>query len=196
MVELCEQIFTLGIDEHERREAEVSSFFSGLNEGVAENQQEASKIVTDFEQHCRQRIAELVDLQSLPDTDQLEAKLTQYKDEIDQVCDTLMRMELRLVIQLEDVIKRFDRNISEMVGNFIETLFEDKALVMDALITAHDNHLLKINDRETQLVMRVNAWKTSIIAGILDKERKRNHNRIAEIHRYMDNLKEELEDLQ
>lgn len=34
---------------------------------------------------------------------------------------------------------------------------------MDALVTGHDNHLLKINDRETQLVARVSAWKVSLI---------------------------------
>lgn len=37
---------------------------------------------------------------------------------------------------------------------------------MDALAAGHDNHLLKINDRETQLVTRVNAWKVALIKGV------------------------------
>lgn len=37
---------------------------------------------------------------------------------------------------------------------------------MDALATAHNNHLQKINDRETQFVKRANAWKADLIAGV------------------------------
>lgn len=37
---------------------------------------------------------------------------------------------------------------------------------MDALSASHDNHLLKINDRETQLITRVNAWKVALIEGV------------------------------
>lgn len=37
---------------------------------------------------------------------------------------------------------------------------------MDALATAHDNHLLKINDRETQLTTGIRAWKEALIKGV------------------------------
>lgn len=37
---------------------------------------------------------------------------------------------------------------------------------MDALTTGHDNHLMKINDRETLLVTRLNAWKAALIKGV------------------------------
>lgn len=37
---------------------------------------------------------------------------------------------------------------------------------MDALSASHDNHLLKINDRETELITRVNAWKVTLIDGV------------------------------
>uniref|UniRef100_A0A3B5A8M1 Dynein regulatory complex subunit 3 n=1 Tax=Stegastes partitus TaxID=144197 RepID=A0A3B5A8M1_9TELE len=40
-----------------------------------------------------------------------------------------------------------------------EALFTEKDTVMDALATGHDNHLLKINDRETQLVTGVTSCK-------------------------------------
>ena len=45
-------------------------------------------------------------------------------------------------------------------------LFTDKETVMDALATGHDNHLMKINDRETQLVSRANSWKVALIKGV------------------------------
>ena len=37
---------------------------------------------------------------------------------------------------------------------------------MDAVAISHDNHLLVINDRETQLITRVDAWKVALIKGV------------------------------
>ncbi|XP_063328740.1 dynein regulatory complex subunit 3 [Pelmatolapia mariae] len=74
-------------------------------------------------------------------------------------------------------------------------LFEDRDAVIDALATAHDNHLLKINDRETQLTTGISAWKEALIKGIRDEELKRNRMNISDIHRYVDNLREQLEEL-
>uniref|UniRef100_A0A8C9ZLA5 Dynein regulatory complex subunit 3 n=1 Tax=Sander lucioperca TaxID=283035 RepID=A0A8C9ZLA5_SANLU len=97
------------------------------------------------------------------------------------------------VATLEDVAKdKLDKDMPDDV----KMLFTDKDTVMDALTTGHDNHLLKINGRETQLVTRVNAWKVALIKGIQDKELKRNRMRISDIHRYVDHLWEQLEELQ
>ncbi|XP_026020878.1 dynein regulatory complex subunit 3 isoform X4 [Astatotilapia calliptera] len=74
-------------------------------------------------------------------------------------------------------------------------LFEDRDAVIDALATAHNNHLLKINDRETQLTTGISAWKEALIKGIRDEELKRNRMNISDIHRYVDNLREQLEEL-
>ncbi|KAI3359888.1 hypothetical protein L3Q82_014238 [Scortum barcoo] len=190
----------------------------------------------------------IVELQQLSDPDLLKVKINDYNDEIDQLCKSLMAVEIQLVSQLEDVINKFDINISDMVGNFSETvqgiypllcytfaqcrdlednyhekvktiavatlenvakdnlqedlpedvkmLFTDRDAVMDALTTSHDNHLLKINDRETQLVSRLNSWKVALFKGIQDKELKQNRMRISDIHRYVDHLREQLDELQ
>ncbi|KAM4598286.1 dynein regulatory complex subunit 3 [Polymixia lowei] len=119
MVELCVQMFDIGLVEHKLRETEVKSFFDGLKEAVADNQQRAALIVADFEQRRRKRI---LDLRQMSDTHLLEAQLNQYSEEIKQLCDNLMTLELQLVDQLEDIIKDFERNISDMVGSFIETV--------------------------------------------------------------------------
>ncbi|KAF1379439.1 hypothetical protein PFLUV_G00176070 [Perca fluviatilis] len=245
MVEQCMQLFEIGLAEHKRRETEVSSFFSGQDKAVMDYQQKASEILENFEQEQKKRI---VELKQLSDPDLLEVKINHYNDEINQLCNSLMALEFQLVSQLEDIIKKLDINISDIVGNFSETvqgiypflvhtfaqcrdledsynekvqkiavatlenvskdkldkdmpddvkmLFTDKDTVMDALTTGHDNHLLKINGRETQLVTRVNAWKVALIKGIQDKELKRNRMRISDIHRYVDHLWEQLEELQ
>ncbi|XP_071777322.1 dynein regulatory complex subunit 3 [Centroberyx gerrardi] len=236
LVELCVQVFEIGLDEHKLRETEVKCFLSGEKEAVADNQQRAAQMVANFEQHRRKWI---VETRQVSDTNLLDVKLSHYSNEIDQLCNSLMALEIQMVIQLEDIIKDFEMNISDMVGNFIETvqgifaqcrdlenshheklreiavatlekvakneseedmtdevrmLFSDKDLVMNALAASHDTHLLKINNRENQLVTRVNAWKAVLIKGIQDKEMKRHRKRISEIHNYMDYLREQLDD--
>ncbi|AWP18853.1 putative leucine-rich repeat-containing protein 48 isoform 2 [Scophthalmus maximus] len=205
MVELCMKLFEIGLAEHKRRQTEVNSFFSGQTRAVTDHQQKASQILAKFEQQHQERI---VELHQLSDPDKLKVNLSQYNDDISQLCNSLMSLEYQLANQLEDIIEKLDINISDMVSNFTETvqgiypfsqslediynknireiadatlkkvatespeddmpeevkmLFSDKDSVMDALVTGHDNHLLKINDRETQLVARVSAWKVSLI---------------------------------
>lgn len=54
MVELCMQLFEIGLAEHKRRETEVSSFFSGQTNAVTDSQQKASHILAKFEQHHKE----------------------------------------------------------------------------------------------------------------------------------------------
>ncbi|XP_036944890.1 dynein regulatory complex subunit 3 isoform X2 [Acanthopagrus latus] len=237
MVELCVQLFEVGLAEHKRRETEVSAFFSGQTAAVTDCQQKASQILAKFEQQHKERI---VELQQLSDPDQLRVKLNHCNDEIKQLCNSLMALEVQLASQLEDIIKRFDINISDIVDSFSETaqgifaqcrdlednyhermqeialatlesvskdgpeedmtddvkmLFTDRNTVMDAVAVGHDNHLLVINDRESQLITGVDAWKVALIKGIQDKELKRNRMCVSDIHRYVDHLREQLDEL-
>ncbi|KAM8723424.1 dynein regulatory complex subunit 3 isoform 1-T2 [Acanthopagrus schlegelii] len=237
MVELCVQLFEIGLAEHKRRETEVSAFFSGQTAAVTDCQQKASQILAKFEQQHKERI---VELQQLSDPDQLRVKVNHCNDEIKQLCNSLMALEVQLASQLEDIIKRFDINISDIVDSFSETaqgifaqcrdlednyhermqeialatlesvskdgpeedmtddvkmLFTDRNTVMDAVAVGHDNHLLVINDRESQLITGVDAWKVALIKGIQDKELKRNRMCVSDIHRYVDHLREQLDEL-
>uniref|UniRef100_A0A8D3ATY3 Dynein regulatory complex subunit 3 n=1 Tax=Scophthalmus maximus TaxID=52904 RepID=A0A8D3ATY3_SCOMX len=113
------------------------------------------------------------------------------------------------MIYLEDV---YNKNIREIADATLEkvamespeddmpeevkVLFSEKDPVMDALVTGHDNHLLKISDRETQLVARVSAWKVSLIKEIRDNELKRNCLGIKDILRYVDHARGQLEEFQ
>ncbi|XP_038566074.1 dynein regulatory complex subunit 3-like [Micropterus salmoides] len=237
-VELCTQLFEMGLAEHKRRETEVNSFFIGQTQAVTDYQQKALQTLANFEQQHNKRMMEF---KQLSDPDLLKVKINHCNDEINQLCNSLMTLEFQLVSLLEDILEKFDITISDMVGNFSETvqgiftqcrdledkyhekvcaiaeatlekvakesleedmpddikmLFTDRDTVMSALTTGHDNHLLQINGRETQLVTRVNAWKVALIKGIHDKELKRNRMRISDIHRYVDHLREQLEELQ
>uniref|UniRef100_A0A667YAI7 Dynein regulatory complex subunit 3 n=1 Tax=Myripristis murdjan TaxID=586833 RepID=A0A667YAI7_9TELE len=186
MVELCAQVFEIGLAEHKLREAEVQLFLSGHTEAVADNQQRAAQMVANFEEHHGE-----VSWQDH----------SHCRDEINQLSDSLMKLEIQLVNQLEDMMKDFELKISDMVTNFIETcrdlenfhheklkeiavatlekvakseveedipdnvrmFFLDKDQVMNALGASHDTHLVKINDRENLLGTRVNAWKVALL---------------------------------
>lgn len=50
MVELCVQLFEIGLAEHKQRETELSSFFSSQTAAVTDCQQKASQILAKFEQ--------------------------------------------------------------------------------------------------------------------------------------------------
>ncbi|XP_037331636.2 dynein regulatory complex subunit 3 [Pungitius pungitius] len=234
MVALCMQLFETGLTEYKRRQMEVDSFFSGQNAAVTHYQQQASEIVASFEQQHKTRKAEL---QQLSEPDLLKVKINHCKEEKKQLCTSLMALEFELVRQQEDIIKKLDSNIADMIGNFNETahgifaqcrgleddfhknlqvivetlknvdmdnrhgdmLDHDQMVygdaLMDALATSHENHLLKINERETQLITRADAWRATLTKGIEEKELRRSRLRISDIHRYADYLWEQLEDL-
>lgn len=42
-------------------------------------------------------------------------------------------------------------------------LFTDRDMVMDVFTGTHDNHQMKINDRETLLITRVTNWKLNLL---------------------------------
>uniref|UniRef100_A0A3P8ZP13 Dynein regulatory complex subunit 3 n=1 Tax=Esox lucius TaxID=8010 RepID=A0A3P8ZP13_ESOLU len=240
LVELCMQMFEVGLAQHGRREDELKSFFDCSREAVEENQQRAAQSVADFERARRQVMSEM---QQATDPRLLETQLNHCNDEINQLCDSLMTQELQLVDQLEDIIKDFERDILDMVAGFVEVvqgiypllphcrdlenhhheklleiavatleqvakneleedmpddvrmLFVDKDTVINAVSASHDTHLLKIDNREDELVTRVNSWISALIKSIQDKEVKRNRKRIAEIHNYIDYVRDQLSEM-
>uniref|UniRef100_A0A3Q3J041 Dynein regulatory complex subunit 3 n=1 Tax=Monopterus albus TaxID=43700 RepID=A0A3Q3J041_MONAL len=210
MVALCMKLFEVGLAEHKQREMEVTAFFSGHTETVKYYQQKASHILANFEQQHKE-----VNINHLTYSYMLKKALLLCFTHSNAACP------------FQDFIKTLDLSISEMVGNFSETvqgiylkkfavatlekvatdsldeeeeldmtddfimLFTDRDTVMDVLATGHDNHLMKINDRETLLVTRLNAWKA-----IQDKELKLHRIRLSDIHRYADYLRKQLEEMQ
>ncbi|KAM4587942.1 dynein regulatory complex subunit 3-like [Odontesthes bonariensis] len=90
---------------------------------------------------------------------------------------------------LERVAKE---NLEEDMPHDVLMLFTDKNAVMDTLATSHDSRLLRISDRENQLVTRVSNWKVSLIKEIQEKGFQQNRMRISDIKRYVDHLRRQL----
>uniref|UniRef100_A0A3Q1CAJ0 Dynein regulatory complex subunit 3 n=1 Tax=Amphiprion ocellaris TaxID=80972 RepID=A0A3Q1CAJ0_AMPOC len=150
----------------------------------------------------------LSELQQISDLDELDVKINQCNDEINQLCKSLMTLEFQLVSQIEfrdmedsyhqkvkqiavaTLEKVAEGNLDEDLPDHVAVLFTEKDAVMDAVATSHDNHLLKISERETRLVGGLSGWKVTLIKGL-----KQNRTRISDIQRYTEHLKEQLEEL-
>lgn len=236
-VAICQQIFENGLKQQVKREAEVATFFECLREAIESNQDKGSEKVAGFEEKKREIFSEL---HQLTDMSLLETRIAQYNKEINELCDSLMMLELQLLDQLEDIIKDFERNISDMMTGFIEfvqgmisqcrdlennhheklleiaintlekvlknefvedvpdevrMLFVDKDTVVNAVSASHDIHLLKIDNREDDLITRANGWTTALVEKVHSDEVKRNRKRISEINIYIDYLRDEMENL-
>ncbi|MBN3303924.1 DRC3 protein, partial [Amia calva] len=243
-VALCQQVFTLGLEQHERREDEVSAFFSCMGEAVSNNQERAALKVSTFEKERQEVFREL---QKMTEPKLLVTRLAQCVEETVQLCDCLMTLELQLVDQLEDIVKDFERNISDMVSGFIETvqvllvstlpyweftfaqcrdlennhheklleiavatlekvaknelvedlsddirmLLVDKDTVINAVSASHDTHLLKIDNREDELMTKINSWSTTLIEkvkpcrGLTPPQNDTNHRPTSSLHTVM-----------
>ncbi|XP_050962383.1 dynein regulatory complex subunit 3 [Labeo rohita] len=237
MEALCVQIFDFGLTQHAQRTAEVESFFTCSREAVTDNQHKAAQIAAEFESSRRQKIAEM---QQITDAELLEADISSCQEQANQLSETLMSLELQLVDQLEEIIKDFERNVSDMVGGFIEyvqgifaqcrdlenqhheqqleialatlekvvkneleeeipedvaMLLVDKDTVTNAVSASHDTHLLKIDNREDELLTRINSWMSGLLKSIHDEEVTRNRKRISEIENYISYVTDELEDM-
>ncbi|KAM4716824.1 dynein regulatory complex subunit 3 isoform 2-T2 [Anableps anableps] len=178
MVELCSQIFAIDSDEYKQLETELNSFFCGQIETETYYQQRALKILGEFEELHTQSEMEIKKLQ---DRDLLKIKISDFTDEISQLCKKLLTLEFELVRNLDDNIKKLDSSISDMLftGN-------DSASNGDLPET--------MDDAEDQTVPQVSDLKAALIKEIQEKEEKRNRVRISDISRYIDYLMKQLED--
>ena len=72
----------------------------------------------------------------------------------------------------------------------------DKDTIINAVTSSHDVHLLKIDNREDDIVTRINQWMSSMMQEIHEKEEiQRNRSRVSEINNLIDHLRDELDNL-
>ena len=72
----------------------------------------------------------------------------------------------------------------------------DKDTVINAVTSSHDIHLLKIDNREDDIITRINAWMKTLIDQVHDEEEvQRNRARVAEITNFIDHLRDEVDNL-
>ncbi|XP_058429393.1 dynein regulatory complex subunit 3 isoform X1 [Marmota monax] len=101
---------------------------------------------------------------------------------------------------LEIAINTLEKTAKGEIGNDlpedVRALFIDKDTVVNAVGASHDIHLLKIDNREDELVTRVNSWCTHLVDKIHKDEIMRNRKRVKEINQYIDHMQNELDNLE
>ncbi|XP_010132230.1 PREDICTED: leucine-rich repeat-containing protein 48 [Buceros rhinoceros silvestris] len=140
-VSFCQNLFHYGLKEHEKREAEVSDFYEGLNEALTANQQEGRKMIVDFENGKRRRLDEVCGAGSY---DIAESKRAKYREDIHQLSEALLALEIRVDDQLEELLKDFKSNVADMTSTFIENIKETMTQCRD-LENHHHEKLLEIS---------------------------------------------------
>lgn len=116
---VCREMYEFGKSQKEVRNKEVSDFWQCFNHAKNSNTEEASKNIDLFMEVKKLIIDELNESQ---EQSIQEAKLSEYNEEVTKLWEKLMSLEVLVVDQLEEIIKDFERNMSEMVNNFVEQI--------------------------------------------------------------------------
>ncbi|XP_035888772.1 dynein regulatory complex subunit 3 isoform X5 [Phyllostomus discolor] len=104
--------------------------------------------------------------------------------------------EKLLEIAISALEKMVKGELEEDLPDEVRALFVDKDTVVNAVGSSHDIHLLKIDNREDELVTRVNSWCTHLVDKIHKDEIMRNRRRVKEINQYIDHMQNELDNLE
>uniref|UniRef100_A0A0D9R7P4 Dynein regulatory complex subunit 3 n=1 Tax=Chlorocebus sabaeus TaxID=60711 RepID=A0A0D9R7P4_CHLSB len=104
--------------------------------------------------------------------------------------------EKLLEISISTLEKTVKGNLDEDLPDDLRALFVDKDTIVNAVGASHDIHLLKIDNREDELVTRINSWCTRLVDKIHKDEIMRNRKRVKEINQYVDHMQSELDNLE
>ncbi|NWT04032.1 DRC3 protein, partial [Mionectes macconnelli] len=120
-VSVCGNLYNYGLEEYEKREAEVSDFYKKLHEILLASQEESKKAMFDFENRNKQRLDEIHHARSY---DAAESKRAECQEDILQLSETLMALEALLSNELEELLQGFKRSIDVITSTFMENVKE------------------------------------------------------------------------
>ncbi|XP_073902770.1 dynein regulatory complex subunit 3 [Castor canadensis] len=104
--------------------------------------------------------------------------------------------EKLLEISINVLEKILKGELEEDLPDAVRALFVDKDTIVNAVGASHDIHLLKIDNREDELVTGINSWCTQLVDKIHKDEIMRNRKRVKEINQYIDHMQTELDNLE
>jgi len=138
-IKVCTEVFDFGLKQDGRRQEEVKTFFECLEDAKIENKKLA---VIEIDQFLLYQKSTFKDLLQTTDQPEQEAKMSEYNEKVSELWDVLMGYEMRLVDQLEDNINNFERNLADLMAQFIERVQELIAQLRD-LEHNHNERLLE-----------------------------------------------------
>lgn len=143
-----------------------------LEEAIKDFERNLQDMVSTFIENCQGHISQLRDLENIHHEKLLEIS----------------------IVTLEKVVKN---ELDEEIPEDLRLLFVDKDTIINAVSSSHDIHLLKIDNREDDIVTRINQWLSTLMERIhQDKEVSRNRQRVSEINNLIDHLRDDLDVLE
>ncbi|XP_069591750.1 dynein regulatory complex subunit 3, partial [Ranitomeya imitator] len=143
--------------------------------------------------------------------DQLEEIIKEYERNIGDLVSAFLETVQSLMAQIRDLENQHHEKLLELSISLLErvlkgemdddvtdelrALFVDKDTIINAVSASHDIHMLKIDNREDELVTKINNWATNLVQKVHREELQRNRTRVAEINTYIDHLRDELDNL-
>lgn len=105
---ISEEIRAIGLEEEDKRRKEREAFFIALKKALESNQEISVNRIQQYEKEKTQLLAE-------QQSEVIDQKITELHHE-------LMKLEMLLVDQLDEIIKDFDRNYNEMISLLLEKI--------------------------------------------------------------------------
>ncbi|XP_066292825.1 dynein regulatory complex subunit 3-like [Branchiostoma lanceolatum] len=95
------------------------------------------------------------------------------------------------IVTLEKMVKN---ELDDELPDDVRMLFVDKDTITNAVGASHDLHLLKIDNKEDDIITRANNWLAALMERVHNEEEvKRNRLRVSEVNNFIDHLREEVE---
>nr|CAD7425195.1 unnamed protein product [Timema monikensis] len=130
MMEVIEQLFSIGLRQHKVREEEMTLFRACVNKAKEENRLNSQHLMEEFLVkkagvfHNIHELAKTVEDQDEEDLSRQIDEMQKHTDSYHEFCQKtwydLMEAELTLFEQLEETNGNFERNLNDLVGSFIE----------------------------------------------------------------------------
>ncbi|XP_053898606.1 dynein regulatory complex subunit 3 isoform X1 [Malaclemys terrapin pileata] len=140
------------------------------------------EIIKDFERNIADQVSTFIE--------NVQGMMAQCRDLENHHHEKLLEIAINT---LEKIVKsEFD----EEMPDDVRLLFVDKDTIVNAVNASHDIHLLKIDNREDDIVTKAKSWSSSVIEEVHKNELNRNRNRVREINQYIDHLQEEVDNME
>jgi len=130
-------------------------------------------------------------------TDMVGGFVEQVQDLVSQLRDLESNHHEKLsdvaVVTLEKLMKN---ELEEEIPDDVRMLFVDRDTIMNAVSSSHDAHSFRIDNKEDDMITRVNTNVQSMIETIHSDEVKRNRSRVMEINNLLDHYREQIENFE
>ncbi|XP_018349776.1 PREDICTED: dynein regulatory complex subunit 3-like [Trachymyrmex septentrionalis] len=141
-VDICHELYELGLRENDKRAEEIRLFKITVNEGKTNMQNEARRIVNEVLEKRTTIFANIkYEMETLVEKQEQEVESTiakarelfhEFNDLLSKTQNQLISKEIILHDQMEDINEVFRMNITAMVNSFLETAREHFSLLRNA----------------------------------------------------------------